>query len=654
MMAGISGIWVLVVAILAAGAAFFHYWSRRRQTMWWLPMGARFLAYVLVGLLLLNPISEGLKSERRKPRVWVVSDGSSSLRDDTAVMNSWMRDFRDQWASKAELRFGNLSGSLSFDPAQTQDLSRTRLDALSEALAMQPMAVDAVIVLSDGQWNSGVNPRYAAWPTETKLYTVPFGLADEAPQFELEHWFMNAEVKVNEAFRSEWAFQLYGDFPSTAALVVLHKGKVLGKMPLGQRKAGTLNMDFKLSELGNQVLETQVIDAYGKLWYRDQKSIRVIESGKKVLVLYNELHPDVGAITRSLKASNGHTVITQPVREPFPVEVDLIVQFGLTVNQLDRLPADIPIWHFPEPDQASALLSHRTKREWAQSGVWQGAGYWTQESDSYLEGLQDYPPLQMPVLKPGPLPESSIHAKQFALGNQTGFPLCVFLGTAGLEESWFLGRGIWRWRAACYRRNQSFDAFDRWVLSISQRLMAGAGARNALQLRTIPEKPRESEAFSVRLWKTGPDGQTSGEGEFALRLEKSSGLGEWSLVQESNLSRNADVWQSAFQGLDTGDYRLVANWEKGSSKLERSLAWKVVLPPLEPQLGADTSLLKQWALDHQGAMLSPRYAGGVELPESRLEEEWTQWPWREQGLVMLFIGFLLGLEWFLRKWLGHI
>jgi len=68
-MAGISGLWVLAIVALAAVAAFFHYWNRRQQSMWWLPMAARFLAYGLLGMLLLNPISEGLKTEKRKPKV---------------------------------------------------------------------------------------------------------------------------------------------------------------------------------------------------------------------------------------------------------------------------------------------------------------------------------------------------------------------------------------------------------------------------------------------------------------------------------------------------------------------------------------------------------------------------------------------------------
>jgi len=653
-MAGISGLWVLAIVALAAAAALFHYWKRRQQKMWWLPMGARFLAYSLLGMLLLNPISEGLKTEKRKPKVWVVLDRSSSLRNDSAAMNEWVHRFQTEWGEKVELSLGRLSGALQFDSSAYLDPSRSRLDALSESLTFQPNPIDAVVLLSDGQWNAGVHPLYASWPNETKLYTVPFGNSPTQAQLIMERWNINAEVKVNVPFRSEWAYRLLGDFPSNSALVVSHKGKSLGRMPLGPRMAARCEMDLKLSELGNQVLDAQVVDAAGKVWYKEQKTIRVVESGKKVLLIYGELHPDVGALSRSLKASNGHTVITQSMKEPIPDGLDLIVQFGLNSTELNRLPSDVPVWHFPAPEEASALFAHRSKLQLPQSGVWQGSAYWTPESESFIEGLEEYPPLYMPVLKIGPLSESSITLKQYALGASTSFPLAVFQPYLGMDEAWFFGKGLWRWRATCYRRNQSFDAFDRWVLSVAARLMAQAGARNALQLRSIPEQPRESEAFAVRLWKTGPDGQLSGEGNFALKLEKGSGTGTWNLVQEANLSRNAEVWQSAFQGLDTGDYRLVASWSKGSAKLEQSLAWKVTLPPVEPQLGSDTALLKQWASEHQGAMLPHPYKGGIELPESRIDESWTQWPWREQGLLLLIVSFLLGTEWFLRKWLGHI
>lgn len=653
-MAGISGPWVLVVFTLAALAAVFHYWNRRQQPRWWLPLVARFASYALLGLLLLNPISEGLESERRKPRVWLVVDRSSSMRDDTSAMERWVRACQVEWGGKVDVQRGNLSGNVHFDGLGLDEKGRTRLDALSESLELQPRPVDAVILLTDGQWNAGVHPRYTAWPNQTKLYTVPFGNAQQKAQLTMERWSMNPEVRVNEPFHSEWAYRIRGEFPSTAALVLTHKGKVLSKLALGQRSSATLGLDLTLSDLGDQVLEAQVIDANGQVWYRDQKTVRVIETGKKVLVLYKELHADVGALVRSLKASKGLGVYAQSVREPIGTEVDLIIQMGLTTSQLDALPVGVPIWHFPAPEEASISYTHRTRRELPQSGTWQASGYWTPESEVFIKGIEEYPPLNMPVLKSGSLPESALHLKQFAMGSQTSFPLGVFYSVSGVEEAWFFGKGIWRWRAACYRRNQSFDPFDRWVLSVTSRLMARSGARNALQMRCIPEKPHESEAFSVRLWKTGPDGQISGEGEFDMHLEKASKVGRWERLQQANLSRNAEVWQAAFQGLDTGDYRLVATWNKGSSRLEHALTWKVLSPALEPQLGADTALLKQWALDHQGAMLSNRYNGGIELPESRIEEKWSEWPWREQGLLLLLMAFLLGLEWFMRKWLGHI
>lgn len=617
-------------------------------------MGARFLAYFLLGLLLLNPISEGLNTVKRKPKVWVLVDRSSSLRDDTAAMRQWVSRFQEQWGEKVELSLGGVSGTLQFDTTAYTDPSRTRLDAVSEALALQPAAIDAVVLLTDGQWNAGVHPQYATWPNETKLYTVPFGNSPEQAQLIMERWSMNSEVKVNEPFRSEWAYRMVGEFPSSSTLVVSHKGRVIGRMPLGQRVAAQLTIDLRLAELGEQVLEAQVLDPQGKVWYRDQKAIRVIESGKKVLVVYSELHPDVGALTRSLKASNGHTVIAQSLTQSMPDDLDLIVQFGLNATQLSRLPIDVPIWHFPAPEEASSLFAHRTRLQLPQSGVWQGSGYWTQESESFIEGLEDFPPLYMPVLKTGSLSESSIFLKQFALGAQTPFPLGLYQASSGMEDAWFFGKGLWRWRAACFRRSQSFEAFDRWVLSVAGRLMAQAGARNELQLKIIPEKPRESEAFSVRLWKTGPDGQLSAEGDFALKLERKSEQGTWNVLQEANLSRNAEMWQSAFQGLDTGDYRLLASWRNGSSKMEQSLAWKVALPILEPQLGSDTAMLRQWALEHQGVLLSNPYAGGMDLPESRIDEQWAQWPWREQGVLLGLISFLLGAEWFIRKWLGHI
>jgi len=652
-MAGLSLVWVLTSLCLAALLAYGSYMHRRKQAIWWLPMLLRFGVFFTLFLLLYNPVSEWYSQRERLPRVWLVADRSSSLRDEAAAMQRWDSLLRLSAGGRWEIHRWDLASDLVGDSTKDLELSRTRLDALSETLNRYPVQVDAVVLMSDGRWNAGGHPLYQNWPDQTRLYAVPFGQATGAGQVYLERWENNAEVLVNQAFQSEFSFRMEGRVSSKLTLSIYANKRLLATQALPFAARQRVSATLRLGDLGFQNLSIQVRDEKGQVWCRGDKTVRVLEKSKTVLIVYKNLHPDLAALSRALGSSEALAVDVQSISDPIQTKPELILAWGLAPQQVKALPPGVPLWHFPDPAQASAYFNECTGLAATQAGTWQGTGRWSEASERFLSDIENYPALEMPLLKCPSLTSESVFASQWVSGADASLPLGAYTTRNGEESAWFLGRGLWRWRSQCYRREGSFEGFDRWVLHTAKRLMAQNGNKNELTLRLTPENPRAGEPFGLELTRINQAGDPSIDGEFSLRLDQQGPSG-WSLVQQAVLSRKGDEFQSVFSGLDTGQYRFHAEWKKGDESLQREWALAIAASPQEPILGADSVLLENWALAHSGGLLLSPDASLLKLPATRFDEQWIRWYWREHWPVLLGLSLALALEWFLRKWLGHI
>ncbi|MFZ9970817.1 MAG: hypothetical protein ACO3GK_05875, partial [Bacteroidia bacterium] len=307
-MAGLSLVWVLTSLCLAALLAYGPYMHRRKQAIWWLPMLLRFGVFFTLFLLLYNPVSEWYSQRERLPRVWLVADRSSSLRDEAAAMQRWDSLLRLSAGGRWEIHRWDLASDLVGDSTKDLELSRTRLDALSETLNRYPVQVDAVVLMSDGRWNAGGHPLYQNWPDQTRLYAVPFGQATGAGQVYLERWENNAEVLVNQAFQSEFSFRMEGRVSSKLTLSIYANKRLLATQALPFAARQRVSATLRLGDLGFQNLSIQVRDEKGQVWCRGDKTVRVLEKSKTVLIVYKNLHPDLAALSRALGSSEALAV----------------------------------------------------------------------------------------------------------------------------------------------------------------------------------------------------------------------------------------------------------------------------------------------------------------------------------------------------------
>lgn len=322
--------WLLLLSL--SGAALLTYWAYRQTTprlssgRRTVLMALRFVALALVLFLLFEPVLRLLQRESHAPVLAVLVDTSQSLGlrseegaapfDLAAVVREALRQLPvDEvpgtvrfFAFHSETRplpdTETWIDSLVFDGART-NLSQA-LDYVRDALRNAPLR--GVLLVSDGNHNTGRNPIYVAERYPVPIYTVVVGDTTRRRDVQLrrvttnEIGYVGTEVPVQVGLRAE-------DYPNERVTVSLvQNGQVLHSQPV-QLPASPdelpVDLRFTPTEAGLQRLTVSVSRLAGEATWRNNTetiAIRILENRKQVLLLAPAPTPDLAALRQLFEA----------------------------------------------------------------------------------------------------------------------------------------------------------------------------------------------------------------------------------------------------------------------------------------------------------------------------------------------------------------
>jgi hypothetical protein len=188
----------LALALLVLGAVARVAWLQLRGSTGrgvWIAEGLRGLAALLLAFTLFEPERVSLDTQTRTPVVAVLTDASGSMATRDVALADGRVLTRSEWLEEA--RAARFWAPLedrykvvleSFSPAASNGVAGTDLSApLEQALAQHP-DLRAVLVIGDGDWNTGANPAGAATRLagrDVPVFAVAAGSARYLPDLEL-------------------------------------------------------------------------------------------------------------------------------------------------------------------------------------------------------------------------------------------------------------------------------------------------------------------------------------------------------------------------------------------------------------------------------------------------------------------------------------
>ena len=471
----------------------------------------RFLLVSVLSFLLLGPMFKALLTELEIPIVVIAQDNSESISSgkDTAFYNSDYGRNMDELVGKLsedhEVRtysFGEqVREGLPLDFTDKQTDIAGLINELE--ILYSNRNVGAIIIASDGMYNKGMNPLYAAGldQLDAPLYTLALGDTS-----------LRKDLVVQKVAHNQLAY-LGNDFPievmihagqckgEQTELRVMKDGKVIRSVTvevktqsflvtvpfvLNAEEKGIQHYQIELAPVSNEI---STVNNYMDIY------IDVLDNRQQVLLLADGPHPDVSAVRSAIEANKNYEldmVLAADKRHPVFKAQEAILKYNLVI--LHQLPA--------KSRQASNLIKRIMESEIPVLcilgrksdvntinampfgfSIKKSGGRYNEvhavindESKLFSIGpemasnMSGYPPLQVPfgeyVLDPGV--NVFLHQK---IGQViTAQPLLLFNNREKVKRGTIMGEGIWRWRLREYQLSGSHEAFDQLVSKVVQYL----------------------------------------------------------------------------------------------------------------------------------------------------------------------------------------
>lgn len=645
----------------------------------------RFLVVTALCLLVLEPLIRYFDIEIEPPIIVVATDNSSSI-----TMGA------DSTESRAELQgiFNTLNTGLqekfeiaeySFGQSVRPGLDSNFTDAVTDISELFSSVsgryanrnLGAVVLVSDGIYNRGKNPRYAVSEIQSPVYTIGVGdttrrkdafiseVAANRIAFLGNKFPIEAVVNANRFNGRALNYSIEKDgrtIESGTVDITSSQFETNVRFLLTAETVGLHRYTIRIGDLGDEVTLSN---------NRRSVFIDVIDSRQQVQILARAPHPDIAALRSAISTNENYEVevVFEKDFKPNSNPADLIILHQIpSKNSSNELveyltSGSVPFLAIVGLDTDMGRLSKlgvgakmgMARADWNDAGALLNTGFSLFKSSEELPNLlRDLPPLLTPFGKWNLSNSADVMLYQKIGQIPTTDPLLVFGNTPNRKNAVLLGEGIWRWRMYNYAKEENHEAFDQFVGSVVQYLSVKEDKRLFRVFGPTEVMENERVIFNAELYNAAF--QPINEPEAVLTIADASG-NEFPFT----FSRSQTGYRLDAGALPIGNYRFVATINKdGESLIERGDF--VVLPfALEgANLTANHQLLFNISNQSGGALYYPSNVNALvadltqssQVQPKSFSTEVLSSVLHFKWIFFVLMG-LLSLEWVARKRAGH-
>lgn len=682
-----SPIWFFPLCLLC-GAAFsvlLYYREKRTELSQRLKKGLavlRFVTISLIAFLLMAPLIKITQTTREKPLIILAQDNSAS-----PVMSADSVYYRQGYLASLQQLARELGDDFEVSTYTFGDQVREGLDVnYQEAetdlsgfieeirIRYANRNVGAVVMASDGLYNRGRNPVYAAENLPFTIYTVAMGDTSIRKDLILRDVQYNKVSYLGNRFPLEVVILGQKCTGASPTLKVSRNGQVLFTKVLKIDAADyleTVPLTLVANAAGMQHYRVEVSTVAGELSTVNNIQdiyVEVLDARQKILILGSAPHPDMSALKQSLETNTSYDVETALLRDfnkaaedyqlvilhqlpaknqPLPAVLQRMIGTRVPVLFLLGMNSDIVAFN----NQKTGLLLMQGQQRWdeAQAVINTGFSLFTL-SEETQRLMADAPPLSCPFgeYRLTPLMTPLFYQKIGKVA--TNRPLMVFSQGSEVRTGIVCGEGIWKWRLFDYLQSGQHAAFDELSGRIIQFLSVKADkGRFRVSARNL-YAANEAVEFSAELYNESYEMVNGPEVSMQLTDQRGKKF-------EYAFNRTPSAYHLNAGILPVGDYKWLARVKSGSSWLEQRGAFPVQSVNKESlQLVADHELLSALASTHGGHMIQPQQLNSLADSLRARDDIKTITDTRQRFSdfinlfwVLMLIIVLLTVEWVLRK-----
>ena len=466
----------------------------------WGMAALRFFSVSLIAFLLLSPMIKRTEKRLEKPVIVIGVDNSRSmvLGNDSAwcrrVFPGQLKQLVAALQQKCEVRVYSFDDKLANGFSGTYQGAKTDISVFFREVNTRytNRNAAAVIVATDGIYNEGTDPFYAAQKIPFPVYTLAMG-----------DTILKKDISILKVLVNKTAYR--GDKFPVEVLVAMNKYNGL-KTKLNLLQGNRIIESRELRATGDRSLQraTFLLEAkeagmiryslhLDKLEGKGSPSnnhtdflVEVLEARQKIALISAAPHPDIMAIEKALEGSSHfevETIISETMPRSFE-KYDLVIlnQLPSITNVSDfagLLQSKVPLLFIvgSQTDlnalnrlQAGLIVnSPRNTFSESQPSFNHDFSLFTVDLKDQAV-FREFPPLQCPfgAYQVSPLAEVLYYQK---IGNvATKTPMVFYTHALDRKVGIIAGENIWRWRISNYIQQSNHESFDLWIDKTAQYL----------------------------------------------------------------------------------------------------------------------------------------------------------------------------------------
>ncbi|HKC69850.1 MAG TPA: hypothetical protein VKG26_16560 [Bacteroidia bacterium] len=676
-------IWLVLVCLLAGlGYAFLLYRKPKQdvnKTIHYSLFVLRFLVVSFLCFFMLNPLIKNTTTYTEKPIIIIAADNSASVtknKDSVFYKNEFpgvLHKFSEALADKYEvhaLQFAgdiNQNDALNFSGKET-NLSNVFTDVQNN---FEGKNVGAVVLATDGLYNTGSNPLSELGNANYPVYTIALGdttLQRDAYIKKINH---NQTAYIGNQFPVEVQVQSADLQGKEAILSILQDGKKLMEQKI---KYATHNytsiLNFLLSADKAGVQRYQAV-----LSFIDGEQIKnnnsmafvvdVIDKREKILLLVGAPHPDVAALKQTIEANQSYEVEVQ-LAEHFNTSLkpySLLILHNVNQNNTayKKLSTEIalnktPVWQFSKNDfwAFSFMKFGNSISRYNDAEPVFNTGFSLFNISNELKSyMKDFPAVSC-ALTTYKVSNGAVALVNQQIGQvQTENPILVFADNGGQKSALFCAEGLWRWKLRDYADHENNELFDELIQKTVQYLSVKA---DKSFFRVFTKKiSSENEPLEFDAEAFNPSYELINEPDVSIIIKD-----EAKKQFNYTFSKTSNAYHLSAGNFPAGDYTYTAQVKINNQVCTQKGTFTV--KPLLAELTnttADHALLYNISKKTGGQLFYPKQLN--DLQNKLLNNDNIKTLVHEQKQVNDFINLktlffillvFLSIEWFVRKYNG--
>jgi hypothetical protein len=475
---------IILAALIAMIIVLFQYFynsKNKGKLRLWLSF-LRFSALFGVFLLLINPEFTKRDFILEKSNLLLLVDNSSSMKQNEAYtdIDAILNDIRASGDIQNifDIEKYHFGGSLSTeDSLSFSDKNTDITKALKSLNTIFGNGNGAIVLLTDGNSTIGEDYEYYGRSQKFPIYPIVLGDTTSYEDLKINQVNVNKYAFLNNKFPVESFISYEGEADIRAKFNIAVDGKKVYSQNITLSKDNntkTINTLLEANSVGlkkirfdlEPLVNEKNINNNGK-----NVSVEVINEKTNIAIISDMLHPDLGALKKSLESNEQRSVsIHKPsidINELQDIDMFILYQpngsFRNIYDYIKKSKSNTftvsgpkTDWNFLNDVQNSYTKNSYDQSEEVIPTINKGFSLF----DISNFDVDNYPPLETNLGEVLINKSHEILLGQKIKGTEIDEPLLVLAGNGLEREAILFGENIWKWRMQSFREYQSFNYFD--------------------------------------------------------------------------------------------------------------------------------------------------------------------------------------------------